>query len=213
MTRKQRAAKLAKRKAAQARHRGRVRIEDHGRSKIEVPVGPRPTKSYHRSDPYKHGQSLREAEQIVSFCDRIGFKPTEEQVETMRTLMREGRLTEKAVLAIFDPWERVRQAALEVDPTGTKSSHIEIVNGVTNYATSAPHAPVVHADEVELLEKDRLFDTAAGCPPEDQWAVLNMMAKRRRRGKKGWVSVLTANGYMLDPADADPKQRESWVRA
>lgn len=151
MTRKQKAAKLARRRDAQAKHRGKVRIEDHGRSKIEVPAGPQPSKSWHRTDPREHGEELRKRERIVSFCATIGFDPSPTQIDLMRDLMAQGRLTEERIISLAlgtaTQKDHARTTIVRNFPPGTFD-----VDSVRPDQSSAPHAPRVHADEVEVFD-------------------------------------------------------------
>lgn len=220
-TRKQRALKLARRRDAQARHRG-IRIEDYGHSRIQVPVGSKPTPSFHRSDPYEHGEELRRREQIVSFCAAIGFEPTDEQIKMMREMMGQGRLTRDVVrnMASRDANERILRRSI---PSG------------------GPHAPRMHVDEVELMQVDEIdglspemeaeagslmtheeleqdaWDAAAyeqrmGWPTPAQWADLETAAKAKKKGAKGYVRVLEEAGFVLGKNE-DPRDRKSWTRA
>lgn len=241
MTRKQRAAKLARRRDAQAKHRG-IRIEDHGESKIQVPVGPKPSRSFHTSDPYEHGEELRRREQIVSFCAAIGFDPSDIQIQLMRDLLKQGRLTEQAIERLANPLQRLQ---LNHDASLHGFSAVDGKTGErVDPRTLLPHRPKierVHSDEVELMQVDEIdglspemeaeagplmtheeleqdaWDQAAyeqrmGFPTPIMWADLERMAKAKKKGARGYVRVLEEAGFMLSKGE-DPKDRKSWVRA
>jgi hypothetical protein len=177
-SRKQRALKLARRRDAQARHRG-IRIEDGGRSKVQVPTGPRPAKGFHRSDPYEHGEELRRREQIVSFCARIGFDPSDIQIQLMREMMGQGRLTHDVVrnMASRDANERISRTIVRNFPPGTfdVDATAESIYGMESKGKTTSSLETIarvqedgrtlymdpeHADEVELMTEGDWDDRA-----------------------------------------------------
>lgn len=241
-TRKQRALKLARRRSAQASHRG-IRIEDNGDSRIQVPTGPTPTPGFRRTNPYEHGEELRRREQVVSFCARIGFEPTDEQIKMMSDLLKQGRLTEQAIERLANPLHRIQ---LDHDASLYGFSAVDGKTGErVDPRALLPHRPKitrVHSDEIELMSETNWQASEAVNSEgfvkievmtheeleQDAW---DQAAYEQRMGwptPAQWAELETtakakkkgARGYVrvLEEAgfvlgkNEDPKDRKSWVK-
>lgn len=110
-----------------------------------------------------------------------------------------------AVVGVVGPDGRVKIDAMATAFIGP--SHIDVLQGTVS-SRGGPRPHVVHADEIELMDRDVWTADSSTAPTREEWGEILLTAKRRKRSIK---SLAQKAGWILVEG-SDPKTRESWYR-
>jgi SOS-response transcriptional repressor LexA len=155
-------------------------------TQIEVPRGPKPSVSRHRTDKPRFGANRQSIEDgIRSIFTKAGVEPTDDEMARALELSGGNKANDRLARFISS----VLMARLEgkglVPAEFKNGSKVEILPG-TGEANSGPHPPRFHADEVELMDRET-FDRAA-----------QIQADKTRYG---FSASMAGTGERIDPAD------------
>lgn len=203
---------------------GEILMNSSGYDVVEVPRGPKPKpRSHHKGDPYKHGERLDARALNVRALRKIGLSDPSE--ETLREFSRLAKVFGSRDLAAGELVKKLDEV-VKGRVSGSKKGRAGTSNGgpLTGVFKRMADDPKIREalatatapfeDEVghdESSPTDHGDQAYASRVPEDEWEVLAADARRRKRGKKGWIKVLEEAGYELLSDDHDVRERESWV--
>lgn len=216
MNRQQKRAKRMRAREAQKRHR-RTRVETHGKHTIQVQGGPKPTPSFHKTDPPKHGRRLDARGQAIAELEEIGIvEPSDDLIREYQRSKRvqggsKARAQDTAKKAVKAMNAGLKRAGEAVDAIQTAKPGQQVV--ATEDEIRVEDKPNA-GTEIKLDEPSRPSSFRGDVMPGQQhWdEELEPAAKKRRRGAKSYVKVLTDAGFELVDG-GDPKMRESWRRS
>lgn len=167
--------------------------------------------SFHKSDPPRYGDSLKRRLQLQSFCDRLGFTPTREQIDFMITLVEKGEATSSEVAdkLVAERWRQIHGQHTVVEVPPLVADDIISPNGyvkVDGLATAEMHESAASVTDEQIAN-------ATYHPEPGEWDELVATAKRRKRGIARFAE---AQGFRLVD-ETMPKsrhtERESWIKA